>query len=113
MRPRHVPARTCVACRKEQPKRGLVRIVRAPNGTVTVDVTGKAAGRGAYLCQRPDCWTAALKRGALSHALKVPLSAEDRAALERYRDERLPLAEASEWAQGPPQQTVGDKAESS
>ncbi|HZR97799.1 MAG TPA: YlxR family protein [Chloroflexota bacterium] len=83
-RPRHVPARTCVGCRQEQPKRQLVRIVRTPAGSVTVDPTGKAAGRGAYLCRRPECWATALRRGALAGALRVSLAAADRAALEAF-----------------------------
>src|ERR671916_796064 len=49
---RHIPERTCVACRSPRPKRELVRVVRAPDGTVTVDDTGKKSGRGAYLCRR-------------------------------------------------------------
>ena len=90
MRPRHVPARTCVGCRQEQPKRELVRIVRDLAGRVAVDPTGKRPGRGAYLCPEPDCWTAALRRGALAGALRVTLATEDRAALERFRDTLRP-----------------------
>ena len=89
MRPRHVPKRTCVGCRQAQSKRALVRVVRAADGRVQVDPTGKAAGRGAYLCAQPECWTVALHRGALGRALRIALSAKDRAALERYRDETL------------------------
>ncbi|HZU07113.1 MAG TPA: YlxR family protein [Chloroflexota bacterium] len=85
-RPRHIPMRTCVGCRQEQPKRQLVRLVRTPEGRVLVDPTGKAPGRGAYLCRQPACWNAALRRSALAGALRTTLSAEDRAALERFRD---------------------------
>ena len=49
-RPRHIPQRTCVACRQTGAKRQLVRVVRAPDGSVTIDPTGKRSGRGAYLC---------------------------------------------------------------
>ena len=79
-RPRHVPQRTCVACRQTSAKRQLVRIVRTPDGSVTVDPTGKLSGRGAYLCtDQPACWQAALKnRGVLARALKVEsTSSED------------------------------------
>ncbi|HEY7063981.1 MAG TPA: YlxR family protein [Chloroflexota bacterium] len=93
-RPRHVPARTCVGCREEQPKRQLVRIVRAPSGGVTVDPTGKAAGRGAYLCRRPECWTDALRRGALAGALRVTLSPEDRAGLDAFAASLAPALAA-------------------
>src|SRR5215211_6745632 len=95
MRPRHVPVRTCVGCQQERPKRQLVRIVRSPEGAVTVDQTGKAAGRGAYVCSEAPCWTVALRRGALSRALKTPVDAEDRAALEAYRDTLVSEATAT------------------
>jgi uncharacterized protein len=70
-RPRHVPQRTCVACRQTSAKRYLVRVVRAPDGSVTIDPTGKRSGRGAYLCDSPECWQAALNRGVLPRALKI------------------------------------------
>lgn len=83
-RPRRVPQRTCVACRGTRGKREMVRIVHSPSGQVVVDTTGKANGRGAYLCPRRPCWQQGLARRALETALKAQLSAEDRAALERY-----------------------------
>jgi predicted RNA-binding protein YlxR (DUF448 family) len=76
-RPRHVPQRTCVACRQGKAKRELVRVVRTPSGAVRVDPTGKQSGRGAYLCQSPDCWTSALNRGVLPRALKLEALPED------------------------------------
>jgi uncharacterized protein len=83
-RPKHVPQRTCVACRTTGAKRGLVRIVRNAQGGVEVDETGKKPGRGAYLCRARDCWESALKRKALEYALKIPVSMEDKAALQAY-----------------------------
>jgi predicted RNA-binding protein YlxR (DUF448 family) len=62
----------------------MVRIVRAPDGAVSVDPTGKRSGRGAYLCLLPDCWQTALKRHALDKALKTELSAADREALAAF-----------------------------
>jgi predicted RNA-binding protein YlxR (DUF448 family) len=94
LRPRHVPQRTCVGCRSGQAKRGLIRIVRGPDSRVRVDPTGKAPGRGAYLCQEADCWRVALQRGKLAQALRVTLLPEDRVALERYRDDTLAVASA-------------------
>jgi uncharacterized protein len=81
---RHIPQRTCVACRSERPKRDMVRIVRAPDGAVNVDSTGKKSGRGAYLCSQPACWQTALKRHALDKALKTELSVADREALAAF-----------------------------
>ncbi len=83
-RPRRVPQRTCVACRSTSGKRDLVRIVRTPDGAVEVDMTGKKAGRGAYLCANPACWAEALKKGRLDSALRVKLSTDDRLRLTQY-----------------------------
>ncbi len=91
-RVKHVPTRTCVACKKSEAKRGLVRIVRTPEGRVVVDERGKANGRGAYLCRDRSCWEAGLKKGALARALKVTISAEDNAALLAYM-ESIPVGE--------------------
>jgi uncharacterized protein len=83
-RPKHVPQRTCVACRTTGAKRGLVRVVRTPEGRVILDETGKKSGRGAYLCRARDCWDTAFKRKALEYALKVPITTEDKQALQDY-----------------------------
>ena len=76
-RPRHVPQRTCVACRLTEAKRGLVRIVRTPEGRVALDSTGKANGRGAYVHESRACWDEALKKDRLARALKVALPPDD------------------------------------
>ena len=81
---KHVPQRTCIACRQVKSKRELVRVVRTPQRQVVVDPTGKAAGRGAYLCNTRQCWQTALQRGALARALKTEISEEDLAALKEY-----------------------------
>lgn len=86
IRPKHVPQRTCIACRTTEAKRGLVRIVRTGAGTVEVDETGKKAGRGAYLCKTRECWDKALKGKILEYALKTAITAEDKAALQAYAD---------------------------
>ena len=80
---RHVPERTCVACRTSRPKRALVRLVYTDDGIV-VDETGKRNGRGAYLCRRLSCWTLALNRGSLNKALRTTLRPEDIAFLREY-----------------------------
>lgn len=83
-RRKHIPQRTCVACRTVRPKRQLVRVVRTPEGTVTVDETSKRSGRGAYLCRQRTCWEMALARRQLEQALKVTLSTEAKAQLQEY-----------------------------
>ena len=60
-----------------------------------VDPTGKAAGRGAYLCRRPECWAAALRRDMLAGALRVPLALDDRAALASFAASLAPSAALS------------------
>jgi predicted RNA-binding protein YlxR (DUF448 family) len=54
-RPDHVPMRTCAVCREVKPKRLMTRVVRAPDGTVSLDPSGRAAGRGTYICDTPAC----------------------------------------------------------
>jgi uncharacterized protein len=94
-RVKHVPQRTCVGCRTVIPKRQLIRIVRSLDG-VQVDLTGKLAGRGAYLHNRHSCWEQGLK-GALAHALKTGLTTEDRERLQAYL-EKLPEEETGEMS---------------
>ena len=81
---KHIPQRTCVACRTTGDKRKLVRAVRTPEGSVEVDPSGTRDGRGAYLCARPSCWEEALKNGRLASALRATISAHDRDALRSY-----------------------------
>ncbi len=87
---RHIPERTCVACKQVRPKRELLRIVRTPDGHVLLDPTGKKSGRGAYLCARRSCWQIGLNKGRLEHEFALTLPAEDRAALEAFV-ETLPV----------------------
>jgi uncharacterized protein len=91
-RVKHVPQRTCVGCREVLPKRNMVRIVRTADG-VQIDPTGKLAGRGAYLHDRHECWERGLK-GALGHALKTSLTADDRARLNEFMSHLPADAEA-------------------
>ncbi len=83
-RQRHIPQRTCIACRQVRPKRELVRVVRSPDGHITLDPTSKKSGRGAYVCARRSCWDIALKKGKLEREFETTLLPEDRAALDEY-----------------------------
>jgi uncharacterized protein len=62
-----------VACRTTRDQRDLLRIVRAPDGSVGLDAAGRSAGRGAYVCRDLSCITQATERGLLSHALTSPI----------------------------------------
>ena len=75
--------RTCVACGATSEKRGLLRIVRMPSGVVSYDATGRAPGRGAYVCSS-ECFAAARKTKKLDRALRVKLGEQD---LERIAGE--------------------------
>lgn len=81
---RHIPQRTCIACREEAGKRGLVRIVRTPEQRVVVDPTGRANGRGAYIHPLRSCWVKALKGATIKNALKVSPALDDVEALRVY-----------------------------
>lgn len=82
LRPKHKPQRTCIACRETKDKRDLIRVVRTPAGALIVDPTGKANGRGAYLCRQASCWEKGLSKQRLAQALKMTLSAEEAAELQ-------------------------------
>ena len=88
-RQKHRPQRTCIACRDVKDKRELIRVVRTPEEKVVVDPTGKANGRGAYLCRQASCWEKSLEKNILGRALKVTLSTEDSAALQHYLETEL------------------------
>lgn len=74
--------RTCIACGAKGDKRSLRRIVRAADGRVSFDATGRAAGRGAYVCSMP-CFEAALSKGRLDRALKTHVGEKDVETLGR------------------------------
>ena len=82
---KHIPQRTCVACREVNEKRSLIRIVRTPDGVV-IDTTGRLPGRGAYLHDSKECWEKALKRGVLARSLKTEISQENMEILQAYMD---------------------------
>ena len=84
---KHIPQRTCVACRKVKAKRELIRLVRISNGSVEVDTSGKKAGRGAYLCQTPECWETGLKSGRLEYTLRTTLDQKNREQLIKYGED--------------------------
>lgn len=71
-----IPMRQCLGCREMKPKRELVRVVRSPEGTVSLDLKGKANGRGAYLCPNMDCLKKAIRSKALARALDVEIPQE-------------------------------------
>ena len=65
MKPKKIPMRMCVGCRESKPKRELIRVVRAPDGTVSMDPGGKKPGRGAYVCRQESCLMRAIRQKQL------------------------------------------------
>ncbi|TET50712.1 MAG: YlxR family protein [Dehalococcoidia bacterium] len=84
MKNKHLPQRTCIACRQIREKKALIRLVCAENGVVQVDMSGKKPGRGAYLCPNKVCWESVLKKNRLDHALRTKLSDHNRQMLCGY-----------------------------
>ena len=85
--PKHTPLRQCLGCREMKPKAELVRVVRSPEGTVSVDLRGKAPGRGAYVCRSADCLKKALRSKAVGRALGVEIPPEIYDALAAQMEE--------------------------
>ena len=79
---RKVPMRKCLGCNQMKPKRELVRAVRSPEGAISLDKTGKANGRGAYMCPDPECFKKLRKRKGLERAFKCQVPTEVYEALE-------------------------------
>ena len=94
-KPRKTPMRMCVGCREMKPKKELIRAVRSPTGEVSLDPTGKKAGRGAYVCYNVECLKRALKQRQLDRALEAHL---DEAANQQLTDtmQRLLTERAAE-----------------
>lgn len=83
---KHIPQRTCIACKEVLSKRSLIRLTAGPDGII-LDPTGKAAGRGAYLHDKQECWEKALSRGLLAKSLKVSLTEKDAENIKRWMEE--------------------------
>ena len=76
------PVRTCIACREEFDKKDLLRIVRDKDGNISVDVTGKANGRGAYICKGEGCLKKLKKAKLLDRVFAMTVSQEVYSAIE-------------------------------
>ncbi len=76
MRPRKIPMRQCLGCNEHRPKMELIRIVRSPDGEISLDLTGKKSGRGAYICRDPKCLKKVRKSGRVAHNLACEISPE-------------------------------------
>ena len=71
-----IPIRQCLGCRENKPKKELIRVVRSPEGEITLDFRGKRNGRGAYICPNPACLKKAIRARALERALETAIPEE-------------------------------------
>lgn len=83
-RQKHIPQRTCVACRRKLDKRQLTRLVNTPEEGLVVDPSGKRNGRGTYLCDDPNCWEKAMKTRLLDQALRAEISQAEKQRLKEH-----------------------------
>lgn len=74
MQQKKIPLRQCGGCNEMKPKRELIRVVRSPEGEISLDLTGRKNGRGSYICNSTDCFNKALKRKSFERAFgsKIP-----------------------------------------
>ena len=79
-----IPMRQCLGCREMKPKRELIRVVKNSDGVVSLDFSGKAPGRGAYICKSAECLKNAIKSKAIEKAFSAPLPPE---VSEKLREE--------------------------
>lgn len=82
MKAKKVPLRKCTGCGEMFDKRTLVRVVKSPEGEVSLDLTGKKSGRGAYVCKNPECLKKAIKRKAFERAFSIKISDDVYNAME-------------------------------
>ncbi|MEA4987459.1 MAG: YlxR family protein [Anaerovorax sp.] len=77
MKAKKIPMRRCVGCMESKPKRELIRIIAEDDCSLHIDSTGKANGRGVYLCPNHDCFTLARKKKAIGRNLGINVSEEE------------------------------------
>jgi predicted RNA-binding protein YlxR (DUF448 family) len=83
MQQRRIPLRQCGGCGEMKPKSELVRVVRSPEGEISLDLTGKKNGRGSYICRSAECFNMAVKRKSFERAFSVKLGPDVSAAIEK------------------------------
>lgn len=87
LKPKKIPQRQCVGCRTMKNKKDLIRVVRSPEGAISLDFTGKLSGRGAYVCPKGECLARARKSKALERAFATAIPAEVYALLEEQMEQ--------------------------
>ena len=75
MKPKKIPMRMCLGCNEMKPKKELIRVVKSPEGEISLDFTGKKSGRGAYICRSVECFNKARKGRRLEKAFSCKIDA--------------------------------------
>ena len=76
MTEKKMPLRKCIGCGEMKPKKELIRVVKSPEGEISIDLTGKKSGRGAYICHSKDCLVKAQKSKRLEKSFSTQISQE-------------------------------------
>ena len=87
MKPRKIPTRQCLGCNEHKPKKELLRVLRTPEGEITLDFTGKKSGRGAYICYDVKCLKRARKSKRIDKSFQVDIPEEIYDKMERELEE--------------------------
>ena len=87
MKVKKIPQRKCLGCNEMKDKKALLRVVRSPEGEVSLDLTGKKNGRGAYICRQKECLQKARKNKGLERSFKMSISPESYDMLEKEFDQ--------------------------
>ena len=85
-KPKKIPQRQCLGCREMKDKKALIRVVRSPEGEISLDFVGKKPGRGAYVCPCGECLKKARKSRALERAFSAPIPESVYEELERQME---------------------------
>lgn len=86
MKVKKIPQRMCIGCQEMKPKKELIRVVKNSEGVIKVDLTGKAPGRGAYICKSPECLEKAIKTKRFEKNFETKI---DESIFQRLREELL------------------------
>lgn len=76
MKKKKIPLRKCLGCEESKNKKELIRVVKAPNNEILIDLIGKVNGRGAYICKNIECFKMAIKNNKISKSLEVEIPKE-------------------------------------
>lgn len=82
MKTKKIPIRSCLGCGEPKEKKELIRVVRSPEGELSIDLTGKKSGRGAYICKSAECFKKAKKARRFEKSFQMAIPEEIYARLE-------------------------------